>query len=333
MKHLVLARNIASATLIAILFSSSNLQAATTDEDSWQVLRKAAEAARALSYKGIFVCQTGKHIKSVQITHFFNGRNEFARNVILDGSPREVLSQGDNVVIYNPRNEKIVIEKRRGQNMFPAILPLDLDSVKASYSLHSVADERVAGRQAQVFVLEPRDGLRYSYRFWVDAEYGLLLKSEMFNNRNEILESIGFNQVELMNTAELDWFKPRIDHNKNYVMEEEPVVIADGDVPADWEIKELPTGYHKVDQMTRMVQGKSNPVVHVIFSDGLASVSLFIEHVARNAKSRVVSKKVLATSGNTSFYANVNNGHLVTVVGDVPEATVVQIANAVVFKK
>lgn len=332
MKHLVLARNIASATLIAILFSSSNLQAAT-DEDSWQVLRKAAEAARALSYKGIFVCQTGKHMKSVQITHFFNGRNEFARNVILDGTPREVLSQGDNVVIYRPRNEKIIIEKRRGQNMFPAILPLDLDPVKASYSLRSIADERVAGRQAQVFVLEPKDGLRYSYRFWVDAEYGLLLKSEMFNNRNETLESIGFNQVELMNTAELDWFKPKIDHSKNYVMEEEQVVIADDGVPVDWEIKELPAGYRKVDQMTRMVQGKSNPVTHVIFSDGLASVSLFIEHVIKNAKSRAVSKTVLATSGNTSFYANVNNGHLVTVVGDVPEATVVQIANAVVFKK
>jgi sigma-E factor negative regulatory protein RseB len=154
----------------------------------------------------------------------------------------------------------------------------------------------------------------------------------MFNNRNDIMESIAFNQVELMKTVELDWFKPKIDHNKNYVMEEEQVVVADSDFPVDWEIKELPAGYRKVDQMMRMVHGKPGPVTHVVFSDGLASVSLFIEHIVRADKSRAAQKNVLATYGNTSFYTNVNHGHLVTVVGDVPEATVVQIANAVVFK-
>ena len=331
MKPLVLARNIASATLIAVLCLSVYGQAA--EQDSWQVLQKAAVAARALSYKGIFVCQTGKQTKSVEITHMFDGKNEFARNVVLDGSPRELLSQSGNVVIYNPRNEKIIIEKRRGQNMFPAVLPMNLDSVKQSYVLRTGDDERVAGRMAQVLVLEPKDGLRYSYRFWIDSEYGLLLKSVMFNNRNEVMESIGFNQVSLMSTIALDWFKPKIDHNKNYVMENEQLVVADDGSAVDWEIKSLPAGYHKVDQVMRKVPGKNGPVTHVVFSDGLASVSLFIEHVAKTAKSKPSPKNVLSTTGNTSFYANVNSGHLVTVVGDVPEATVVQIANAVIFKK
>jgi sigma-E factor negative regulatory protein RseB len=155
----------------------------------------------------------------------------------------------------------------------------------------------------------------------------------MFNNRNETLESIGFNQLALMNTVELDWFKPKIDHNKSYVMEQEQELIADAGSPIDWEIKALPPGYRKVDQMMRKVQGKSGPVTHVIFSDGLAFVSLFIEHVAKPTKEKPTPKNVLTTTGNTSFYANVNSGHLVTVMGDVPEATVVQIANAVVFKK
>lgn len=331
MNPLVLARSTASATLIAVLCLSSYVQA--SEQDSWQVLQKAAVAARALSYKGIFVCQTGKQVKSVEITHMYDGKNEFARNVVLDGSPREVLSQSGNVVIYNPRNEKIIIEKRRGQNMFPAVLPMNLDSVKQSYALRAEDDERVAGRQAQVLVLAPKDGLRYSYRFWIDAEYGLLLKSVMFNNRNEIMESIGFNQLSLLNTVSLDWFKPKIDHNKNYVMENEQQVVADDGSPIDWEVRSLPSGYRKVDQVMRKVPGKDGPVTHVVFSDGLASVSLFIEHVSRSAKDKPVQKNVLSTTGNTSFYANVNSGHLVTVVGDVPEATVVQIANAVVFKK
>lgn len=321
----------ASAALITVLLSSLNAQA--SEDDSWQVLQKAAVAARALSYKGIFVCQSAKQIKSVEITHMYDGKSEFARSVILDGSPREVLNQAGNVVIYNPRNEKIIIEKRRGQNMFPAILPVDLDSVRAGYSLRSDGDERIAGRASQVLVLEPKDALRYSYRFWIDSEYGLLLKSVMFNNRNETMESIGFNQIALMNTVALDWFRPKIDHNKNYVMEREQEVVAESGSPVDWEIKVLPAGYRKVDQLTRKVHGRPGLVTHVIFSDGLASVSLFIEHMAKPPKDKPLPKNALITTGNTSFYTNVNNGHLITVVGDVPEATVVQIANAIVFKK
>jgi sigma-E factor negative regulatory protein RseB len=331
MKHFVLAGSFASASLIAALLTSFNVW--SSEEDSWQVLQKAAIAARALSYKGIFVCQSAKQLKSVEITHLYDGQNEFARNVVLDGAPREVLNQSGNVVIYKPSNGKVVIEKRRAQNMFPAILPPDLNSIKASYTLRTGETERIAGRPAQVLVLEPKDNLRYSYRFWVDTEYGLLLKSVMFNNRNETLESIGFNQLSLMNTVELDWFKPKIDHNKNYVMEQEQELIADSGAPLDWQIRALPAGYRKVDQMMRKVQGKSGPVTHVIFSDGLAFVSMFIEHVAKPTKEKPTPKNVLTTTGNTSFYANVNNGHLVTVMGDVPEATVVQIANAVIFKK
>lgn len=329
MKFFVLARGLASASFIAVLFSSFN---AWASDDDWQKLQKAAVGARILSYKGVFVCQTGKQAKSVEITHLYDGQHEFARNVVLDGAPREVLNQSGNVVIYNPRNGKIVIEKRRAQNMFPAILPTDLNSIKSSYTLRSGENERIAGREAQVLILEPKDTLRYSYRFWVDTEYGLLLKSVMLNNRNEVLESMGFSQVSLMNTVELDWFKPKIDHNKSYVMEEEQELVADAGSQVDWEIKMLPVGYRKVDQMMRKVQGKPEPVTHVIFSDGLAFVSMFIEHVAKSTKEKPQPKNVLTTTGNTSFYANVNKGHLVTVMGDVPEATVVQIANAVVFK-
>jgi sigma-E factor negative regulatory protein RseB len=303
------------------------------EADVWQVLQKAALAARALSYQGIFVCQIGAQSKSVQITHMYSSKGEFARNVMLDGPPRELLSQGSDLVIYNQKNEKVVIEKRRGQNMFPAILPTNLESIKASYQLRSGDMERVAGRQAQMLILESKDELRYSYRLWIDTEFGLLLKSVMLNQRNEIIETIAFSQIGLFNTAGLDWFQPKIDNKKNYVMEDEVVTAADNGSAAVWILKELPAGYRKVDQMIRMVHGNTLPVTHMVFSDGLASVSLFIEPVSKGTKTKAGAKPIQSIVGNTSFYSSVTDGHQLTVVGEVPQVTVAQIANAVVFKK
>lgn len=314
--------------LLSSLLAVCALTSQAADNDSWQMLQKAAVAAHALSYKGIFICQSGQQSKSVEIKHLFNGQHEFTRNVVLDGSPREVLSQGGEVVIYNPKNEKIVIEKRRGQNMFPAILPIDLEGIKANYQLKVGDTERVADRQAQILVLEAKDNLRYSYKFWVDSEYGLLLKSVMLNGRNETLDSMAFNQLALINTVDLDWFKPKIDAKKAYVMEEDNT-LTDKHDNSHWRLKALPEGYVKVDQMMRAVKGKASPVTHLIFSDGLASVSLFIEPLENGIKPRNGRSLV----GNTSFYANVAGNLQVTVVGEVPEVTVAKIANAVVFVK
>ncbi|MBA3696302.1 MAG: MucB/RseB C-terminal domain-containing protein [Methylotenera sp.] len=329
MKRFVLACLLASSCQGVVQAATLNLQAAA-DDGIWQALQKAAVAARALSYQGIFVCQSGQQSKSVQITHFFNGQGEYARNIVLDGTPREVFSQNNDLVIFSPKNKKIVVEKRRGQNMFPAILPTNLDAIKENYTLRPAEPERVAGRMTQVLVLEPKDTLRYSYRFWIDNEYGLLLKSVMFNSRNEAMESIGFSELALLTKVDLDWFKPKIDSNKSYVIEEDAAItIAENATNIEWSIKDLPTGYRKIDQMRRVVHGKPLPVTHLIFSDGLATVSLFIEPIAKNVKPKIIHSMV----GNTSFYTNTADGYQVTAVGEVPEATVAQIAHAVSFKK
>ena len=329
MKRFVLACLFASSFQGVVHAATLSLQGAV-DDGTWMTMQKAAIAARALSYQGVFVCQTGQKSKAVQITHFFNGQGEYSRNIVLDGSPREVYSQNNDTVIFSPKNQKIVVEKRRGQSMFPAILPTSMEAIKQNYTLKPAEPEKVAGRDAQVLILEPKDALRYSYRFWIDNEYGLLLKSVMFNNRNEAIESIGFSQLAMLKKVDLDWFQPKIDNKKNYVMEEDSAItIAENPSSSDWTIKALPAGYRKIDQMRRVVHGKPVPVTHLIFSDGLATVSLFIEPVAKSVKPKIIHSVV----GNTSFYTNTADGYQVTAVGEVPEATVAQIAQAVAFKK
>jgi len=145
--------------------ASLNIQAS---EDPWLALQKTAFAARELNYQGVFVYQNGNQIRSVQITHMNNAGRELTRNVVLDGQPREVFSEGSDIVIFNAKNNKVVIEKRRGQNLFPAMLPTNLDVIKSSYIAKLGAVERIAGRDAKSLIWCPM------ITFAIRIEYGLM---------------------------------------------------------------------------------------------------------------------------------------------------------------
>ena len=307
---------------LAVLLVSLNAFA----EDAWQILEKTAFAARELNYSGQFIYQNGGQTRAVEITHMNQDGREMTRNMVLDDKPREVYSQGSDIVIFQPKNEKVMIEKRRGQNLFPAILPTNLRLIKSSYTARLGATELVAGRSAQIVELVPNDAFRYSYKIWADAEFGLLLKMTLLNNKNETLEQIYFNQLSMLNSQDINWFQPKIDVSKNYVMENTPAITHTDE---NWIVAQLPAGYRKIDQVQRMVPGKSAPVSQLIFSDGIASVSLFIEPLAKGVRPKMGHMLV----GSTNICAHVVEGYQVIVVGEVPAETVQQIAKAVTFKK
>jgi sigma-E factor negative regulatory protein RseB len=308
--------------LACLVFTSLTVQAS---DDPWVMLQKAAFAARELNYQGIFVYQNGNQMRSVQITHMNDDGHELARNVVLDGQPREVFSQGSDIVIFSAKRDKVIIEKRRGQNMFPAMIPTNLDTIKSSYSAVLGAVERVAGRDAQIVSLVPNDKLRYTYKIWTDNEFGLLLKMMLIDNNNNPLEQIGFTQLSMLNTHDLDWFQPKMEGTKNYVMEESPEL---SHVTDNWVIANLPPGYRKIDHILISVPGKKSPVDQLIFSDGIASVSLFIEPMLKGMRPKMGHKEV----GSTNICANVIDGYQVVVVGEVPQETVTRISKAISFR-
>jgi len=304
-------------------------RAANPEVEPWLMLEKAGQAAHKLSYKGIFVYQSGRSVSNLQITHMNYAQGEYARVISLDGMPREVLRQGNEAVIYSPQNEKVVIEKRRVQNSFPALLPVLTDTLKASYQARMIGRERVGGRDGVVVQLVPRDLYRYGYRFSIDRESGLLLKSVTLNERNEAIEQVAFSQLTMMDPAGMDWFHPNVERGKNYVMQPEQVVVPDHAEGEGWSISQLPPGFVKVDQVRRSLPGKSAPVNQLIFSDGIASVSMFIEQLDKSGS----PKRGHILQGVTNVYANVVNGYQVIVVGEVPEAAVRQIGEAVSLRK
>lgn len=318
-------------TLSSFTLASFSLNSFANEENAWLILQKAALAARELNYQGVFIYQNGTQVRSVQITHMNDNGRELTRNLVLDsklqaGQAREVFSQDSDIVIFHPKNNKVIIEKRRGQNLFPAMLPVNLQSLKLSYIARVGMLDYVAGRQAQIIELIPKDIYRYSYKIWTDTEYGLLVKMTLLNDKTETLEQIAFQELSMLNSHDLNWFQPRIDASKNYVMED---ATSPNRVNTNWIVAELPPGYIKVDHIELMVNGKTSPTNQMIFSDGIASVSLFIEPIVKGTRTKTGHKLL----GSTNICANVINGYQIVVVGEVPLATVQMISKAVSFKK
>jgi len=246
--------------------------------------------------------------------------------LVLDGQPREVFSEDGEVVIYNKaKPNKVVVSKRHGENMFPAVLPAHLDNLRSTYSASFGDEELVAGRDARIINLVPNDVLRYSYRIWADKEFGLLLKLALSDANNRVLQHIGFTKIDVMNMNTRHIQAPSIDANKEYFMEKSLEVHH----ASDWVVGNLPPGFNKIDQLRFTPPGKQHMVNQMIFSDGIASVSLFIEEIPQGRKPHTGHKKM----GSTNLCANVVDGYQVTVVGEVPHKTVRQIASSVRLEK
>ena len=316
-------------TLFLSLLLPFSLLAADIN-DPWLMVDKAGQAAHQLNYKGVFVYQSGGTVSSLQIMHMNYGPSgEFARVVQLDGLPREMLRQGQDVVMYQPKSEKVMIDKRKLQNSFPAVLPKISDDIRANYQARLVGMERIGGRDTQQVTLEPRDRYRYRCKLWMDRDSGLLLKMAFLNDKDEIVEQVAFNQLLLMDSVAMDWFHPEVQLGKSYVIAPEEKVTPAMAQDDGWAIGQLPPGFRKTEQVQRAVPGKSYPVNQLVFWDGLASVSLFIEPVMQGTVPRVGS----FNQGATNVFVRVNSGHQIVVLGEVPAVTLTQISNAVSFRK
>lgn len=294
--------------------------------DAWQLLEKASQAARQLSYKGVFVYQAGSNMTSIQITHTnLGGQGEFSRVVVLDGEAREVLRQGEEAVIYRPKKEKTLIEKRRIQSGFPAIVPRVSDELKANYQISVGEPERILARETVAITLSPHDALRYASRFWVDTESGLVLKAALLNG-GEMVEQVGFSQLQIMPVVDMEWFRPNTEQNKTYEVKPEQLVQASED-DNRWVVGQLPPGFRKIKQVMRTLPGRQQPVRHMVFCDGLASVSLFIEPVGRHHP----GNSTLA-QGATNMVSKTISDYQIVVLGEVPAPTLLQIVNSVTGK-
>lgn len=314
------------AAALVLAFPGLSLADASSQADGLAWLKKVAAAAHQLNYSGTYIYQAGDRVETSKITHLHDDTGEHEKLESLEGNPREIIRNNNEVLCFKPEsNDSIVVEKRRTEKSFPAMLPRQLGGIADNYRIVLAEQDRAAGYPCQVIMLEPKDQFRYRLKLWVDPGSGLLLKATTLNEKNDAVAQFAFTQISIGGQIDKEALKPKLSGKKVFLSNEPPPKVELLPNESVWTVKQLPPGFGQVTVTRRTMPGKEMPVKHLVFSDGLATISVFIEPLAAGTK----PVQGAGRQGAINVYTRLVADHQVTVLGEVPAVTVMQVANSV----
>ena len=293
-------------------------------QDAQAMLDRAANAARSLSYTGTMVYQGGTNVETSRIVHVNDGGEELEKLVSLDGAAREVIRNKGEVRCYYPDSKLVRVEPRTFRNAFPSMSPKQVESLAKYYTIKKGGTSRVAGYEAQAWTFAPRDGLRYGYEFWTDVASGMLLKARTLNETGEIVEQFAFTDVAIGTRLDRDAAKPTwTSLPPDWQVKQ--IKIGTGSIEeTGWVVTKVPPGFTRIMEGRRYARGKDDGLAQIVLSDGLVSVSVFVE--PRGGAQRNVGR---VRQGGINQYAVKQDDYMITALGEVPAEAVRMIATSV----
>lgn len=294
--------------------------------DGYAWLKKIDDATHNLSYEGIFVYQHNHSLEAVRILHSV-GKDGIVRERLLSltGAPREIVRDRGQVLCYLPDQKSLVIEHRASGKGFPSILPDRVAGLKKHYEIEMGGTGRVAGHPAQQIMIRPRDKYRYGYQLWADKASGLLLKAVLVNSKGKPIEQFMFTQLDMRSDISPKDLELQEGALPSGVFRDEGRVRS-GEKPR-WTATELPPGFELASHLTRTTPAGNAAVEHLVYSDGLASVSVFVEKLGPESAKGFRERP--GRMGAVHAFGKRVNDHQVMVVGEVPAATVNLIGESV----
>jgi sigma-E factor negative regulatory protein RseB len=292
-------------------------------QDASALLTRAATAARLLNYTGTLVYQHAGRVETTRLVHLNDGGSEFEKLVNLEGPAREVIRSKGEVRCYYPDAKVVRIEPRTFRNAFPSLSAQQQKALTEYYELRKAEADRVAGLDVQAWIFEPKDGLRYGQKLWFERATGLLLKARIQNERNEPVEQFTFTDIAIGAKVDREMVRP------SWPPEPPAWQVHDaGPAEADaadtgWTVTAAPPGFSRVAEGYRTLRGKRAPVAHIVYSDGLVAVSVFVETASG------VHPVGLLQQGGVNVFVRDADGYVVTALGEAPAMTIRQIANSV----
>lgn len=301
-----------------------SVSAFAQDRSAEQWLDRAADAMMKLNYQGAFVYLHGNQLEAMYIVHRVDQDGEHERLVSLNGAAREVLRNDNVVTCILPDNNAVVVDKSRPKKPFPARLPQLTKVMRQYYEFSVTGQDRVAGRTAKKILVQPKDQYRYGYRYWVDEQTAVLLKSDILDEHGVAIEQVMFTDIEIRDQIPESELLPTIS-GEGFVRHERREDDEQGESQHSWQRVALPKGFILDMYRQHRLPASTEPVEHIVFTDGLATVSVYIE--AHSAKRGMLLGK--SNMGAVNAFGVAAGQKHVTVVGEVPAPTVVLIGESV----
>lgn len=304
-----------------LLLATQVAEAQSPESLSW--LRKIHEATQRLSYSGTFVYQNGDRSETSRITRFVDAKGDVEKLEVLDGVPREIVRTRDTVRCYLPEARVVKVD-RRTERGFPALVPERIGALARHYDISLGETRRIAGFDCQAVVLSPKDDLRYGYKLYADVNSGMLMRAVTVDAAGHTVEQFTFTQLSIGQVTR-DMVRPRHAVKAWRVEDAEAAPTR----LTGWSLAAALPGFQKVTELKRRL-GESRPVGQMVYSDGLAAISVFIEPLEGR---REQSRMGLASMGAIHIYTREVADHMVTVVGEAPAVSVQRFAEAVEYRR
>lgn len=253
-------------------------KAADINVSDW--LKRLHDASRQRSFVGTFVVSAGSAFSSARIWHACDGTDQVERVESLTGAPRSTFRRNDQVVTFFPESRVAVTEKRESLGLFPNILQTDANTIASLYRVKAIGRDRVAGHEAEVTQLSPVDGWRYGYRVWTEKKSGLVVKLQTFNGDGRVMEQATFSELQLGTPVSMAALTQMMGDTEGYRIEKTDLVKTTAAVEG-WLMKAEVPGFKSLSCLRRpdpkRVDKSHANTIQWVFSDGLATVSIFIE--------------------------------------------------------
>jgi sigma-E factor negative regulatory protein RseB len=296
-------------------------QAATPGNDPLAWLQRAAQAARSTSFAGTFSHSNGDRASAVRITHVSSGSDEHERVEPLDGPPHEIVRHNEEMFCYFPDAKTVRLDRRVTARFFPAVVSGPPAMVAANYEVTLGPTERVLGYDCRWIRLDPRDAMRFAQRLCSEVNTGLVVRAKTLNERQQVIEQYNFTDLKIGAQVAKNDVKSIFEAQvKRWTTDSQPREEARG-AETGWTVASPPAGFEKINELKRTLPGHSAPVSQIVYSDGVASLSVFVE--PNNGPAQRTAE-ASTEDGTTTFFVRPMGEQLVSVLGEVPLATAQQ---------
>jgi sigma-E factor negative regulatory protein RseB len=303
-------------------------------EEPAKWLERMNQALTTRNYDGTFSHWQGGKVEMLRIIHRVQDGAVAERLVSLDGSGREFIRSGLDLACYLPDKKTVLVERRPVDESLLGGFPAVNEQTAAFYDIREVARTRLNRRDTRVITVLPKDEFRYGYRLWIDETTAMPLKTQLCDGHGKVIEQIVFASLTLSSRIPDSAFKPDVSTDGFQWLRNESLPGKEPPENASlvWNALKLPPGFKMAARSAQVMPGSTDPVSHVVFSDGLASVSVFVEMETKTTTREGPNEEEVTEEssrvGSSSVYSTVMGGRKVTAVGEVPPATVRSIASS-----